>query len=143
MTTIAYLQKSTNPTKKYMITINGKTIHFGAEGYSDYTKHKNDSRKKLYDIRHKSRENWTKTGIKTAGFWSKWILWSKKTLQESISYIYDKFKIKINIKSPTKSKRKSPTKYRSKSPTKYRSKSPTKSKRKSQTKYRIKSNKKI
>ena len=34
------LRKSTR-SKKYMITTpSGKTIHFGAKGYSDYTIHK-------------------------------------------------------------------------------------------------------
>lgn len=96
----AYLQISTYITKKYMITINGKTIHFGAFGYSDYTKHKDDVRKQRYDNRHKSTENWKKNGMYTAGFWAKWILWSKKTLEESITYIYNKFKIQVIMSSP-------------------------------------------
>jgi len=107
-TIIAYLQKSSNPTKKFMITINGKTLHFGANGYSDYTQHKDPKRKKLYEIRHKSHENWTKSGIFSAGFWSRWILWSKETLQESITYIYKKFNIKIIRSSQPKSPKKSP-----------------------------------
>ena len=144
-----YLQKSTNPNKKYMVTLvqpdkKNKTIHFGASGYSDYTKHKDSDRMKKYDSRHKSREKWGKSGIKTAGFWSKWILWSKPGLKQSIDYTSNKFNIKIIRGSPPKSKsrRKSPTrksKSRRKSPTrksKSRRKSPTrksKSRRKSPT----------
>ena len=110
-----YLQKSTNLNKKYMVTlvkpdIKNKTIHFGASGYSDYTKHKDTERMKKYDSRHKSRENWTKSGIKTAGFWSKWILWSKPGLKQAIDYTSNKFNIKIIRRAPPKSKshRKSP-----------------------------------
>lgn len=118
-TIIAYLQKSSNPTKKFMITINGKTVHFGAEGYSDYTQNKDPKRKKLYKIRHQLRENWTKSGIYHSGFWSRWILWSKETLQESITYIYKKFNIKIIRSSQPndlkKSKRKSQKKSKRKS----------------------------
>ena len=95
-----YLQKSTNPNKKYMVTLvqpdkKNKTIHFGASGYSDYTKHKDPDRMKKYDSRHKSREKWGKSGIKTAGFWSKWILWSKPSLKQAIDYTSTKFNIKI------------------------------------------------
>ena len=95
-----YLQKSSNKKKKYMATIvqddcRNKTVHFGAAGYSDYTKHKDKERLARYNKRHKPRENWTKSGIKTAGFWAKWILWNKPTLSGSINHTASKFKIKI------------------------------------------------
>lgn len=115
--TIAYLQKATNSKKKYKVTIikpNGKkcTVQFGAAGYSDYTKHKDKERKERYISRHKSRENWTKSGICTAGFWSRYLLWGKPTLTGSISAIQTKFKIKIKRgKAPIASpKRKNTTK---------------------------------
>ena len=109
MTYTVYLQKSKNPKKKYTVVIfkndnKVKTVHFGASGYSDYTKHHDKDRMKLYDSRHKSRENWTKSGITTAGFWSKWILWSKPTLTEAIKYTSKKFNIKIIKGAPPKSK---------------------------------------
>lgn len=103
-----YLQKSSRPEKKYMVTIfnsnkkTSKTVHFGASGYSDYTKHKDKERMKRYTIRHKSRENWTKSGINTAGFWSKWILWNKPSLTASISDTVKKFNIIIKRGSPPK-----------------------------------------
>jgi len=59
-------------------------IHFGANGYSDYIKHKDDERKKRYILRHKANENWTSTGILTAGFWSRWVLWNKPDLRTTI-----------------------------------------------------------
>lgn len=90
-----YLQKSNKPNKKYMVTIGRKTVHFGSVGYSDYTKHKDPDRKKNYISRHKTRENWTKSGIKTAGFWSRWILWNEPGLLKSIKATEKKFKIKI------------------------------------------------
>lgn len=102
-----YLRKSTNANKKFMVTIfkpNGtkKTVHFGAKGYSDYTKHKDKERMKRYEIRHKSREDWTKRGIDTAGFWSKWILWSMPTLEGAIRKTASKFNITIKRGSPPK-----------------------------------------
>ena len=40
------LSPSTRLNKKLMICIGSKIIHFGAVGYSDYTLHKNEVRKK-------------------------------------------------------------------------------------------------
>ena len=54
----------------------GKVIKFGRFGYSDYTKHKDKDRMKLYLSRHCKRENWSRSGVKTAGFWARWLLWS-------------------------------------------------------------------
>lgn len=92
---IIYLCKSTKSDKKYMVRVEGKTIHFGASGMSDYTKHKNPDRKQLYINRHKSKENWKKSGIKTAGFWSRWLLWGEPTLLGSIRQIEKQFNVTI------------------------------------------------
>ena len=95
MSEIVYLCKSNKPDKKYMVKIDNKTIHFGAANMSDYRIHKNKDRKQNYIIRHQKRENWTKSGLKTAGFWSRWLLWGETTLSSSIKVIENKFKIKI------------------------------------------------
>lgn len=92
------LSKSTRTDKKYMIIEpNGKIIHFGAKGYSDYTKHKDSERKKRYINRHKINENWNKSGIETAGFWSRWILWNEPSVIDSIKNLENKFNIKIKL----------------------------------------------
>ena len=109
--TVVYLQKSDKKDKKYKVTITSecknKTVYFGASGYSDYTKHKDKERMERYNIRHRSRENWTKSGIKKAGFWSKWLLWSKPSLSSAKSYIEKKFNITIKNGKPPKCKSKS------------------------------------
>lgn len=97
---VVYLQKSNRIDKKYMVYVDGKTIHFGAAGYSDYTKHKDKNRMEKYNSRHKSRENWTKTGIKTAGFWAKWLLWNKPSLLESILDTSRRFNLTIRRSPP-------------------------------------------
>ena len=85
------LKKSSKSDKKYMVIINlsksnsKKTIHFGAKDYSDYTKHKDSERKQRYITRHKKTENWKKSGIESAGFWSRWILWNKPSFKGSIT----------------------------------------------------------
>lgn len=85
-----------------MVTIDRKTIHFGSAGMSDYTKHKDSERKKRYESRHKKNENWKKSGMKTAGFWSKWLLWNKPTIGGSARDISSKFGITIKRTAPPK-----------------------------------------
>lgn len=99
-----YLATSSKADKKYMVRVDGKTIHFGAKGMSDYTKHKDPERKARYIARHKGKEGWTKSSIKTAGFWSRWLLWGEPTLAKSISATEKKFKIKITRVTPAKFK---------------------------------------
>ena len=84
--------KSDKPEKKYyIITNSGRKIYFGAAGMSDFTKHKDEARKERYINRHKYNENWGKSGIDTAGFWSRWLLWNKKTIKESYDDIKRRF----------------------------------------------------
>ena len=90
------ITKSKNKDKKYDARIDGKkTVSFGAAGMSDFTKHKDPERKQRYLNRHKSRENWNDPT--TAGYLSRWILWNKPTITESIRDTNKRFK-NINIK---------------------------------------------
>jgi len=96
------LEKSDKPDKKFKVhggVLGNKTIHFGAKGMSDYTIHKDEQRMHRYENRHKSRENWTKSGIKSAGFWSKNILWNKPNFMASIKDTEKRFGIKIQFKA--------------------------------------------
>jgi hypothetical protein len=63
----------------------GRTVHFGARGYSDYTMHKDSTRMKRYVIRHRRRENWGRSGRYTPGFWSRWLLWSSPTMNGALA----------------------------------------------------------
>lgn len=90
------IKKSTNTKKKYMAIFYEdnkkiKTIHFGCAGMSDFTKHKDEARKKRYINRHRKRENWS--DHKTAGSLSRWILWNKTSLRESINDYKQRFKL--------------------------------------------------
>ncbi len=89
------IQKSKRKDKKYDAVVDGKTISFGAKGYSDYTIHKDDERKERYMKRHKSNENWSDP--KTAGFYAKHILWNRKTIKESIADTNKKFGLNIKL----------------------------------------------
>ena len=69
-----------------------KTTRFGADGMSDFTKHKDPERKQRYLDRHRKRENWNDP--MSAGALSKEILWNKPTLKASISSFKKKFNLK-------------------------------------------------
>jgi hypothetical protein len=86
--------KSDKPGKKYyIITNSGKKVYFGQASASDFTHHRDEQRKQRYIDRHKSNETWSKSGIDTAGFWSRWLLWNKPTIKESYENIKTKFHI--------------------------------------------------
>lgn len=80
------IKKSTKKGKKYMASFekNGrkKVIHFGSDGMSDYTKHKDKKRMMRYLSRHRKRENWD--DLMTAGALSRWILWNKPSFRDSV-----------------------------------------------------------
>lgn len=82
-------------SKKWSVLVDGKITHFGAKGYSDFTMHKDHERMERYITRHRSRENWGKSGIHSAGFWSRWLLWNKPSLTASIRDIEQRFHVKI------------------------------------------------
>ena len=87
-----YPYKSDRPDKKYyIITKDNKRVYFGQASASDFTHHKNEDRKNRYILRHQKNEDWGKSGIDTAGFWSRWLLWNKSTIRESYQDIKKRF----------------------------------------------------
>jgi hypothetical protein len=90
------LKKSPREDKKFRVTFEDKkTVDFGGKGYSDYTIHNDNERRNKYLKRHKKRENWSKKGIRTAGFWARWLLWSETSLSKAIQTIENKFNVDI------------------------------------------------
>lgn len=75
-----YVAVFDNPTKQ---------VKFGALQYSDYTQNKDDERKRLYLARHRSRENWNDPY--SPGALSRWILWNKPTVRDSIQDYRERF----------------------------------------------------
>jgi len=86
------LEKSNRKDKKLMVK-NGKTIHFGAKGYTDYTINKNPNKKKNYIKRHRVREDFN--NLNSAGAWAKNILWNQKTIPASVKAMENRFNINI------------------------------------------------
>ena len=94
------VSKSDRAGKKYKIVLvydddRTKTIHIGSAEHSDYTEHKDPERKSRYISRHKAREDWTKSGIATAGYWAKHLLWNQPSLSASIKDIGTHHNLKI------------------------------------------------
>ena len=103
---IFYLVKSEKQNKKYTIiyknleTDKFKSISFGSAGYSDLLHHKDVLRRDRYILRHYKKENWAYSGRFSAGFWARWILWNKKTLEQSIKDTEKRFNIVIRYIQP-------------------------------------------
>lgn len=82
---------------KYEVVLkcNGTLEHvkFGLKGASDYTQHKDEKRMERYLVRHQKREDWTISGILSAGFWSRWILWNKPSFYDAVDDVISRFKL--------------------------------------------------
>jgi hypothetical protein len=114
--------RSPDRKKKFRAILeDGRTVDFGASGYSDYTKHKNPSRMRSYVLRHGGRvpkrtiaerepkqiqdmmldvtssdkEDWKLSGIDGAGFWSRWYLWSFPTFEGVRKFMKKRFGVVI------------------------------------------------
>jgi hypothetical protein len=85
------IKRSHKPDKKWdAVFDNGKTVPFGARGYSDYTKHRNKTRKQRYLNRHSGMgEHWNKPD--TPGALSRWILWNKPSFKASVADFKKRF----------------------------------------------------
>ena len=99
---LIYIKVSTNKNKKLMAKFeleNGrtKTTHFGANGYKDYTiYYKQDpelakQKRESYIERHRVNEDWNDPT--SAGSLSRFILWEKPSIEASIKYYKNKFKL--------------------------------------------------
>jgi hypothetical protein len=91
------IKKSHRPEKKWdavFLRPDGTEIvqPFGQRGYSDFTKHKDVTRKQRYIARHRRmHEDWTDPT--RAGTLSRYILWNKPTLKASIRSYRRKFHV--------------------------------------------------
>ena len=75
-----------------MAKVGDKTVHFGATGYEDFTTRKDEKRKASYLARHRTKEDWTLSGVNTAGFWARHLLWNEPSLTASVADINKRFK---------------------------------------------------
>jgi len=119
------VKKSPKSNKKFRAIFDDSNyVDFGAKGYSDFTIHKDPMRMRRYvgrhggivsesllgeedpnrvlnrmrKVRRSFKEDWSKSGIKSAGFWSRWFLWSEKTPQKAAKLIEELFDVKTTLK---------------------------------------------
>jgi hypothetical protein len=88
------IQRSSNPEKKYDAIIDGRRkVSFGAQGMEDFTTHHDPIRKVRYLARHGGQnQDWTRSGLETAGFYARNLLWNKPTLRESVADLNSRYK---------------------------------------------------
>ena len=90
------IRRSHRPEKKFDAVFlkdgKEKIVSFGAAGMSNYTKHKNVTRKKLYIQRHSGMgEHWTRPD--TPGALSRWVLWNKPDFKASVADFKRRFRL--------------------------------------------------
>jgi hypothetical protein len=91
------LRRSHKPEKKWdavFIKDDGKekVVSFGAAGMSDYTKHRDKTRKQRYLKRHGNMgESWQKPD--TPGALARWVLWNKPSLRASLADYKKRFNL--------------------------------------------------
>lgn len=85
--------------KKYKAVSDRCSVSFGAKGYSDMTRHKDPQRMKRYLSRHRKRESWGTSGVCTAGWWSRHLLWNKPSLRGSIADINRRGGVRVSMAS--------------------------------------------
>ena len=76
---------SSRAAYKYKASDGSRATHFGARGHQDYTTHRDEKRRMNYLSRHASREDWGRSGVMTAGWLSRYILWEKPTIREAVA----------------------------------------------------------
>lgn len=82
------ISKSNKKGKRFKVKIDGTTIHFGSAGGQTFIDHQDKEKRKNYIARHsKLDEDWSLKGYKTAGFWSRWLLWEFESLERSIKVV--------------------------------------------------------
>jgi hypothetical protein len=97
--TVVVLTKSPKSEKKFRAVFeDGSHVDFGQRGYSDFTLHKDPTRMHRYLNRHRHMgEKWgVAKGLKTAGFWARWLLWSKPSLPAAKKLMSQKFGLKFS-----------------------------------------------
>ena len=93
------IEKSTAKNKKFRAVFYDdnnkkiKTLNFGDSRFSDYTMHKDKTRRTKYRARHKG--NLSKTNYMSPAYLSYYILWGESTsLNTNINNYIKKFKLK-------------------------------------------------
>lgn len=89
------VRDSTRKGKKLVATfiVEGrpKRVHFGSAGSNTFSSGATETQKAAYLKRHAPRENWNDP--LSAGALSRWLLWHKRSLKESIKDFKKRFNL--------------------------------------------------
>lgn len=91
------LVKPTQKNKRFaVVSPEGKITNFGSAVGQTFLDHKDLAKKNAWIARHsKLGENWGYSGRDTAGFWSRWLLWSSDNMEGAIRHLKHKFGIEL------------------------------------------------
>ena len=92
------VSRSDRAGKKWQARLeSGKTVHFGASGYQDFTQHGDTKRRESYLARHRPNQDWSRGGVQTPGFWARHLLWEKPTVRGAAKALASKgLQVKVN-----------------------------------------------
>jgi hypothetical protein len=98
MVKLLSVKPSSDPDKKLDVKLETdagreKTVRIGARGMDDFTKTRDEDQKARYLTRHRAREDWKLSGVLSSGFWSRWLLWNKPTLEASRRDVKERFNL--------------------------------------------------
>ena len=92
MAKLVSIKPSTRKGKKLVAEFeDGTKTHFGAAGYSDFTKHQDEERKQRYIARHSANESFRDP--KAASTLARYVLWNKPTLSASVADYKKRFSV--------------------------------------------------
>jgi hypothetical protein len=92
MVKLISIKKSPRKEKKLVAEFDdGTKTHFGASGYSDFTKTGDEDQKRRYIARHGAQESFTDP--KAASTLARYVLWNKPTLTASVSDYKKRFSL--------------------------------------------------
>lgn len=93
------LKRSSKPSKRFVLIMprEGHQHHFGAKHFKKgtYIDHKDDKLKRAWIARHKGDKNYN--NVHSGIFYSRNLLWNKKTLKESIKDMRSRYNIDIKV----------------------------------------------
>tara|TARA_R110000772_G_scaffold97213_1_gene196381 strand:+ start:56 stop:346 length:291 start_codon:yes stop_codon:yes gene_type:complete len=87
------LKKSTRKGKRFVIIMEDMKHHFGSDVGKTYIDHGDLKKKEAWIARHRVNVNWNNkhSGI----YYSRHLLWEKKSLKENIKLLEKKLNVKI------------------------------------------------
>jgi hypothetical protein len=92
---IYILKRSNRKNKRFVIDMGEHSHHFGSDVGKTYIDHQDDKKKENWIARHRLDKNWD--NIHSGIYHSRYLLWTKPTLKQSIKDYEKKHNIRIKL----------------------------------------------